>query len=299
MTSTERQGHLLALFTIFVWGATFVSTSYVLKDFSPLAVLIIRIVLAILALAIAKPRILKLKTLKHELYFIGASLFGVSLYFLLENYALTYTFSGNVSVIVSTAPFFVAIAMRWFGVGEKLTKYFYIGFIIAIFGISMMSFSSDQHFQLNPLGDLLALLSAISWAGYSVFLKKIESFGYDTMMATRRIFVYGLLECLIFLLFIPTSFPLSALLKPLNAFNFLFLGLCASALCFVTWSFAIRRLGAVKTSLYIYLSPVITIVIAWLLLKDPLLPSALLGAAFTLIGLVISQNGAKIRLEEK
>ena len=41
-----------------------------------------------------------------------------------------------------------------------------------------------------------------------------------------------------------------------------------------------------RTSVYIYLSPVVTIVASWLLLGDPVLPMALLGAALTLVGLV-------------
>lgn len=41
--------------------------------------------------------------------------------------------------------------------------------------------------------------------------------------------------------------------------NLLFLGLGASALCFVTWNLAVGILGAVKTSVYIYIVPVITV----------------------------------------
>lgn len=45
-----------------------------------------------------------------------------------------------------------------------------------------------------------------------------------------------------------------------NLCNLLYLGLGASALCFVTWNFAVKALGAVKTSVYIYMVPVITVV---------------------------------------
>jgi drug/metabolite transporter (DMT)-like permease len=290
--ASHRQGHILALFSILVWGTTFVSTTVLLEDFNPSEILFIRVSLAIAALALARPRRLRLNAKKHEWYFAGAGLCGVTLYFLLENVALTFTNSANCSVIISTAPFFVALAVHWFLKGERLSHWFFLGFAAAIGGVILISFSGQQ-LQLNPLGDLLCVLAAISWAGYSVFVKKIDQHGYDTLLVTRRIFCYGilfLLPCLPFLGFSPS---LENLVKPLNLFNFLFLGLGASALCFVTWNTAVKRLGAVKTSVYIYVSPAVTIATAWLLLRNPILPMSIVGAALTLLGLIISQRGAK------
>lgn len=289
MSAGERRGHLLALFTIMVWGTTFLSTSVLLRDFTPLEILIIRMALGIVALTVARPRRLRLKSRRHEWLFAGAGLTGVSMYFLLENYALTFTYSANCSVIISTAPFFVAIAVRLFLGGAPMRRSFYAGFAVAIAGIALLSFSG-QALNLNPLGDLLCLLAAMCWGAYSVFLKKIETYGYDTLLVTRRIFLYGLLFLLPALPFTPVRFDVGALLKPVNLLNLLYLGLCASALCFVTWNVAVSRLGAVRTSVYIYLSPVVTIVASWLLLGDPVLPMALLGAALTLVGLVLSQR---------
>ena len=286
MSAGERRGHLLALFTIMVWGTTFLSTSVLLRDFTPLEILIIRMALGIAALTVARPRRLRLKSRRHEWLFAGAGLTGVSMYFLLENYALTFTYSANCSVIISTAPFFVAIAVRLFLGGAPMGRSFYAGFAVAIVGIALLSFSG-QALNLNPLGDLLCLLAAMCWGAYSVFLKKIETYGYDTLLVTRRIFLYGLLFLLPALPFMPVRFDVGALLKPVNL---LYLGLCASALCFVTWNVAVSRLGAVRTSVYIYLSPVVTIVASWLLLGDPVLPMALLGAALTLVGLALSQR---------
>lgn len=288
--SQNRQGHLLALFTIFVWGTTFLSTSVLLRAFSPVEILIIRLILAILALTAARPRRMPLKKRGDEWLFAGAGLFGVALYFLLENFALTFTYSANCSVIISTAPFFVAIAMRLFCGAPRMGRGFYIGFAVAIAGIALLSFGG-QRLHLNPMGDLLCVLAAMSWAGYNVFLKKIEDRGYhDTLLITRRLFIYGLLFLLPVLPFVARHADPASLLKPVYLLNLLYLGLCASALCFVTWGVALERIGAVKTSVYIYLSPVVTILFAWLLLRDPIQPTALAGAALTLVGLVISQR---------
>ena len=65
--------------------------------------------------------------------------------------------------------------------------------------------------------------------------------------------------------------------------------LLACALCFVTWNFAVGKLGAVKTTTYLYLVPVVTLVFSALLLGEPVTPLSLAGAALTVAGLALSQ----------
>jgi drug/metabolite transporter (DMT)-like permease len=73
-------------------------------------------------------------------------------------------------------------------------------------------------------------------------------------------------------------------------FNIIFLGLGASALCFVTWNFAVKILGAVKTSIYIYMVPVITVVTSAIVLKEQITGIALVGTLLTLLGLLVSES---------
>jgi drug/metabolite transporter (DMT)-like permease len=75
--------------------------------------------------------------------------------------------------------------------------------------------------------------------------------------------------------------------------NILYLGLGASAICFVTWNKAIKILGAVKTSTYIYIVPVVTIITSFIVLKEKITIIALVGALLTLAGLFISENKIK------
>ena len=82
---------------------------------------------------------------------------------------------------------------------------------------------------------------------------------------------------------------LERLENPVNSLNLLFLGLGASALCFVAWTFAIQRLGAVKSCVYIYLVPVVTVITAVLVLHERITWMAALGTALTLLGLGISE----------
>lgn len=76
-------------------------------------------------------------------------------------------------------------------------------------------------------------------------------------------------------------------------FHIFYLGLGASAMCFVTWNFAVKVLGAVKTSVYIYMVPVITVVTSFLILKEKITPLSGTGTLLTLAGLFISEYKEK------
>ncbi len=291
----EITGHLLAFFTVFVWGTTFISTKILLRAFTPIEILFIRFAAGLLLLFIVYPHRLKIKDRKQELYFIGAGLCGVTLYFLMENIALTHTLASNVGVIVSVSPCFTAILAHLFLSGEKLKLQFFVGFAVALIGIFLMSFSGADTVQVNPVGDILAVLAAAVWAVYSVITKKISEFHYNTIQTTRRIFVYGMLLMLPALFYFGFDPELRELVRPVNLFNILFLGLGASALCFVTWNWTLKILGAVKTSVYIYLVPVITVVASALILKEKITGGAAFGTVLTLAGLFISENRITLR----
>lgn len=95
---------------------------------------------------------------------MAAGLCGVTLYFLLENIALTYTFASNVSLILSGGAFFTALAAHCFFPGERLTSRFFLGFLAAMAGVILITFNGAAVLRLNPLGDLLAVLAAVVWA---------------------------------------------------------------------------------------------------------------------------------------
>lgn len=287
-------GHALACLTIFIWGTTFISTKVLLTAFSPVEILFLRFVIGFIALSLAYPYRLPWQSKKQELYFAAAGLCGITLYFLLENIALTYTLASNVAIILSVAPFFTALFAHLFLDGEKLKLQFFLGFALAITGIFLISFNGHAVTGLNPVGDLLALLAAVVWAAYSILTKKIAGFRYNTIQTTRRIFLYGLLFMLPALGMFGFIPDLGQMLQPVNLSNLLFLGLGASALCFVTWNVAVTLLGAVKTSVYIYLVPVITAVTAALVLQEQLTGMAVAGMVLTLTGLFLSEGRLRL-----
>lgn len=103
------KGHLAAVFTIVLWGTTFVSTKILLNSFQPTEILCYRICIGVAALCLVYPKKMGKTTLKQELTFAAAGLCGITLYQLFENIALTYTSASNVGIIVSLSPFFTGL----------------------------------------------------------------------------------------------------------------------------------------------------------------------------------------------
>lgn len=286
--NNKKIGHVFALITIIIWGTTFISTKVLLNDFKPIEILFFRFVIGFITLVFVYPHPLKNTTFQQEIFFALAGLSGVCLYYLLENIALTYTMASNVGVIISIAPFFTALITHFIVKSEKLKVPFFIGFIVALVGIFLISFNGFK-MQLNPRGDILALLAAFVWACYSVLTRKISDFGFYTIQTTRRIFGYGLLFMVPALFLFDFHIGINRFLDKVNLLNILFLGLGASALCFVTWNLAVKYLGAVKTSIYIYLVLVITVLTSFLILKEDITFMSIVGTLLTLCGLFISQ----------
>jgi len=288
----ERQtlGHLAALFTVLNWGTTFIATKILLRTFTPVEILIFRFALGVLVLFLACPRLLRVRDWRQELTFAAAGLTGACLYYLMENIALTYTTAANVGVIVTAAPLFTALIVWWAGGEEgRPDLKFFLGFVTAMSGICLISFSGLDQVSLNWRGDLLALGAAAVWGVYSLLVKRIGSFGYSVLQTTRRTFLYGLVFMIPAAMMMDFHWGLERFQDPVCTGMFLYLGLGACALCFVTWGFAVNVLGAVKTSVYIYLAPVITLICSALVLGEELTPASLMGAVLTLGGLILSQ----------
>ncbi|MCL2324007.1 MAG: DMT family transporter, partial [Actinomycetia bacterium] len=207
--------------------------------------------------------------------------------------AIRLTFASNASVIISVAPLFTALIAGWILGGSKPRWYFYAGFVTAMVGITLVSFNSASGFHFSPAGDLLMLGAALVWAIYCNITRRISELGHHTILVTRRIFAYGLLFMIPALFIFDFHWGLARFASPVNALNILFLGLGASALCYVTWNYALKVLGAVRTSVYIYAGPVVTMVAAAIVLAEPLTWMLVIGAALALAGLVISEQGQR------
>ena len=281
-------GHICALITVFVWGATFIASKHMLSVYTPVQIMTLRFVIAYGFLWILYPHAVK-APLKDEAVFLLLGILGNSLYFLLENTSLTYTLASNTSIILSAAPLFTAILAHLFGREDRLTRYTVYGSLLAFFGVILVIFNGTIILKLNPLGDLLAVLAALSWATYTVILRRY-TFRYDGFLLARRVTFWGILTATpLFLAELP-SFSFTPMKEPTILGSWLFLALLGSGLCYVLWNTAVAHLGAVKTNNYIFLQPFITMLCGFFLLSEPISLMGIIGAFLIISGIVFANR---------
>ena len=282
--------HLMAVFCILVWGTTFVSTKILLlSGLSPTGIFFCRFSLAYVAIWFFSPKRLFSASWKDELLLLGLGLTGGSFYYLTENTALEITYVNNVALLVCTAPLLTALLSHLFVKGERLRKNLIYGSLLALFGTALVIFNGNFILKSNPLGDLLSISAAFLWAIYTTILKRLDS-RYSVVFITRKVFFYGLLTILPFFLFSPVKMDTSILFQPKVIANLLFLGLFASMLCYVLWNQALKNLGAIRTSNYIYFNPVVTLITSYLVLQERITFVAMGGALLILGGIFLAER---------
>ena len=282
MSRAGLTGHAAALLTIF-----FISTKVLLTGLRPVEVLFLRFALGFAALCLLYPG--------GSGWPGGGRSCGSRRRACAASPSIscwrtsTCTLASNVGVLVSVSPMLTALLSHFLLRRERLRPLFFAGLAVALAGVAMVSYNGAAVLELNPRGDLLALLAAAAWSAYSLLTRRLSAFGYPVVQTTRRTFAWGLLFLLPVLPVLGFRPGLGTLTEPVYLLNLLYLGLGASALCFVTWGFAVGRLGAVRTSAYIYLVPVVTLVTSALVLGEPVTPLSLGGAALTVAGLALSE----------
>ena len=297
MSATQKiMGHFYAIFTILVWGSCFVLTKEMLTTYTAIQIIPLRMALAYVTLWVLRPKTLKLPR-KDELMFILIGVTGGSLYFFLQNTALSYTYAANVSILVALAPILTVILAQLFSrSGERLGKYVYIGAVIAIVGVVLVVLNGQLTFHLNPLGDFIALGAAFMWALYSILIKKYTE-QYDNFLVTRRVMLWAFLTSVPLMLVtdgMPDLRPLFT--TPRILLSWLFLGVFGNAVCFAIWNVAFKRLGVVITNNYRYASPFVTLAAGYLILHEEITLMSIIGAVLITAGVIVALKKPKSSL---
>lgn len=282
--------HLLAVGVVAVWGTTFVNTKILYNSgLTPSEIFFLRFLIAYVAIWFISPRKLFTNSWRDEGTMLLLGITGGSLFFVAENSAVALTYVNNVSFITSTSPLVTVILGIVFVKSIKATWTLIVGSLIALVGVGLVIFNGSFILHLNPWGDLLALLTAVCWAVYTLLMKSVSE-RYSAVFITRKIFFYGLVTVLPMFLIDPWTVSLATLLTPKVAFNLLLLGLVASFLCFALWTVVIERLGVMTASNYQYLNPITTVVASAIWLSEPMTAIAYIGSALILIGVIVSNK---------
>jgi len=224
-----------------------------------------------------------------EFLFMLIGITGGSLYFIAENTALEITLASNVALLVCIAPIFTILLSRLFLKNEKLNRYLWQGSLLALTGVALVAFNGRFVLQINSLGDALCLLAALSWAIYTILLKRLGE-RYSTLFITRKVFFYGVLTLLPLFLHKPLNRNMEILMQPVVLGNLLYLCIVASLLCYFLWNTVVKKLGAVRTSNYIYIVPLVTLLTSAIVIDEPVTLIALAGALLILTGVALAER---------
>lgn len=279
--------HILAIITIIIWGVTFVSTKVLINHgLGPVEIFILRFGIAYVCALVISHNKLWAASPGDELMMVTAGITGGSLYFISENTALSYTFASNVSLIICCAPIFTAIlGSRVYR--KRLSSTLWLGSIVAFVGVAVVIFNGAGSFGINPIGDLLTGLAALSWAIYCLVLKSVNK-RYDNAFITRKVFAYGVLTALLYYL-LTTSDKQKIIIETWPViWNLLFLSVGASFLCYLMWNEAVKQLGPEITTNYIYLVPLVTIVASTIILDEPFTLAQGIGTIMILAGIILA-----------
>ena len=291
--TTNLKYHIAATLVVMVWGATFVSTKVLLGNgLEPVEIFLYRFLMAYAGIWFFSPRKLFADNLKDELLMVSVGITGGSLYFWAENTALEYTLASNVSLIIAATPLITALLTRLFFRSQKLKSNLIWGSLVALAGVALVVFNGNYILRLNPLGDMLTLLAALCWGFYSIAMQKLGD-RYSPTFITRKIFFYGLVTLIPFIIIEKTEFHLSALGTPVVWLNLIFLGIVASLVCYLVWNVALLKLGTVKASNYLYFIPLVTMITSAIAINERITAVAAAGAALILAGVWLAEKGVK------
>jgi len=300
-----------AAIAILVWGVTFASTRTLLADFSALEIIIIRFAMAWAALGVIGALTRKVKAVsfswRNEIVFAAMGLSGVAVYQFLENCAIYYTNASNVAILVSFGPIVTAILTRIISKDRSLSFPLIIGSLVAVVGVALIALNGVVEFCLRPIGDLMALAAMVSWGFYSILMDKMNRRGISQLVVVRKSFFWALVMMLPFAIWgvtdsgfyaIDGSFSITLdadinaerFSRPLNWLNLGFLGVLASAACFVMWNAACKSLGVVRTTIGLYLTPIVGIVFAVIMLGEHLTMMSATGCLVIMLGIAIANK---------
>ncbi len=289
--------HIVAFLVVAIWGTTFVFTKLLLMaGLTAAQIFVLRFIVAyvlLFAYSLTR-RSFRLFALswKDELLMVALGVTGGSLYFLTENTAMIYTTTTNTSLIVCLCPLFAALLIAMFYRSERLHGLQIVGTVMAAIGVIVVVLNGHFVLHLSPLGDTLAFAACLCWALYSLLMIPANQH-YNSLFITRKVFFYGLLSMIPYFLVWPEWPSLSLVLRPDVLLNLLFLGCVASMLCYLLWNWAIKRLGAVVVTNYVYFNPVVTVLFAWIILSERITLYFLGGTLLILIGMYLSNRVRK------
>lgn len=286
-------------FAVFVWGSSFVFTKILVHEISPLSIVTFRALIGIVTLIFLTKSDIKPADLKFgNIYkiFILAVL-GVGLQQYIQAYSLIYTEANHAGWLIATTPIIVAVLSVIFGerIGLSKTIAFALGFI----GTILVVFSKSSLINLSLLpstkGDLIFLISALTWAWYVIGVNRWFKKSKQTKITTITMLVAMLSLLPIWL--VSGRFYEIYNISMKGFFCLAYLGILSSGFGYMFWNNGVEKLGPVKTSYFLYLEPFATLITSYIFLGEDISLTVISGGILILFGVYIINPVRKFKPE--
>lgn len=239
-----------------------------LAELTPETIISMRLILAIsllLFIALIQKRNFSINLKSHGYIFLLALIAVFHLW--IQVTGLKFTTASNTGWIIGTAPIFMALLGLIF-FKEKLGVIKILGILIASFGLLLLvGKGNPANIDLiKNKGDFLVLSSSFTWGIYSMVNKKI-SLNYSPLMTILYLFI------MMAIIIVPFTVDESTVTSVINLsaigwISILFLGLLCSGIAYVIWAYALREMESAKVGAYLYFEPFVTLITAWIFLKE-------------------------------
>lgn len=286
--SRTLTGLLCGLAASSIWGGMYVVSKVVLEVIPPFALLASRLVLGFLALAAVILFRSANKTITRRQFWqsilVGVVGYGVSLGFQFTGTKLSTASNG--SLITSATPAFVLLFAAWL-LKEKISTLHILALAVSTLGV--VAVIDPRAAEISPSmfqGNILLFCAGLTWALYSVLVRKIASNG-DLLTSSAVMLLGGVPSAVIFGIREINMQGLGEITIGILG-GILFLGIVSTAIAMFLWNYAFAQLPAAPASLTFFAQPAVGTVLGWLFLGEKITPLFLLGGVLIGVGILIS-----------
>jgi drug/metabolite transporter (DMT)-like permease len=285
---------LVALVTVAVWGVNFPFLKIALAELSPFAFTfwryLLMLALAWAVLAWQHRRSGMAVTVNPTDYprLALAGILGFSLYMVLSIVGVSETTAFSNALMIALAPLFSALLLVAWRM-EQIRGIQVLGMLVSLVGVAIFLADKARYgVGIQTLGDVLSLLAAVFYAAYTVSLKPLLS-RYPATVVTAYTLSIGAIPVL--WLSAPALLVQDWGRVDLAGWSvLLWASIFPVYAAWTAWSWATARAGVARTNVFLYLVPVVSGVVALLLLGEPFGPLKVAGAALALSGLVLARR---------
>ncbi|CAM5405333.1 EamA family transporter OS=Rhodanobacter lindaniclasticus OX=75310 GN=B1991_07105 PE=4 SV=1 [Rhodanobacter lindaniclasticus] len=207
----------------------------------------------------------------------------------LEQWALLDGGAGHVALLAYTMPFW-AVLLAWLMLGDRPTPRHWLGLALAAAGL--LCIIEPWHAMGSVPSTTLAITGGVAWAAGTVLTKRLfQRHAPDVLSLTAWQMLVGGVALGLIALVVPQ--------RPI-VWNLAFIGglaysaVLASAAAWWLWSIVLQRLSTTVASVASLGVPVLSVLLAWLVLHERPSPLELVGIAFVLLGL-LAVSGVQLR----